>query len=194
VDLILNGGAIRIIVDGRTQRTKQLPPGTVATWGPGQLALGGAVHGGWNWQGEISQAEVITGSHAINYLHPGALSVPRSYWYLPDHIEPFPPTDTGQWLLALVDLLTFIPAGFLIAWSRRPPIHPALATVFAAVLAVALAAGKFLFHDRHTSLANVLGQVIGGLLGALAAWYLARTPRGAAWLRGANPARKKTAA
>lgn len=194
VDVILNGDVIRIIVDGRTQRTKRLPPGTLRTWGPGEVALGGAVHGGFAWHGEIRQAEVLTGSYAVNYISPGALSVPRSYLYLPDHIEPFPPTDTGQWLLALVDLLTFIPVGFLIVWSRRPPINPAFATVFAGVLAVLLAAGKFLFHDRHTSLANVAGQVIGALLGALVAWHLARTQRGAAWLRGWDPGRKKTVA
>jgi hypothetical protein len=58
-----------------------------------------------------------------------------------------------------------------------------VATVLAAVLAVVLAAGKFLFHARHTSQANALGQVIGALLGALVAWQLARTGRGAAWLR-----------
>jgi hypothetical protein len=55
------------------------------------------------------------GNYAVNYVRPGTLSIPRGYWYLPDHIELFPPTQTGQWLLALVDLLTSIPAGFLSA-------------------------------------------------------------------------------
>jgi hypothetical protein len=119
----------------------------------------------------------------VNYIRPGALSIPRSYWYLSDHIEPFPPTQAGEWRLALLDLVTFIPAGFLLVWARRPPVHPVPATLFVAALAVALAAGTFLFHARHTSLANLLGQVIGGLLGALAAWQLARSRRAAAWLR-----------
>jgi prepilin signal peptidase PulO-like enzyme (type II secretory pathway) len=118
---------------------------------------------------------VRTENYTVNYVSPGALSIPRSYWYLPDHIEPFPPTRAGQWWLALLDLVTFIPAGFLIVWSRRQPVHPVPATLFAAALGVVLAAGKFLFADRHTSLANMVGQVIGGLLGALVAWRLARS-------------------
>lgn len=182
VDVLLNGGRIRIELDGRTRLDTTIPGGAVHMWGPGQITLGDAVHGGWPWQGEIRLAEVRTGSYAVNYVRPGALSIPRSYWYLPDHIEPFPPTEAGQWGLALLDLATFIPAGFLIVWSRRPPMHPVPATLLAAALAVALAAGKFLFADRHTSPANVAGQVIGGLLGALVAWRLARAGR-PAWLR-----------
>lgn len=184
VDVLLNGGRIRIELDGRTRLDTTIPGGAVHMWGPGQVTLGDAVHGGWPWQGEIRLAEVRTGNYAVNYVRPGALSIPRSYWYLPDHVEPFPPTDAGQWGLALLDLATFIPAGFLIVWSRRRPVHPALATLATAVLAVALAAGKFLFYERHTSVANVAGQVIGGLLGALLAWWLARTRRPALVRRG----------
>jgi hypothetical protein len=193
VDVLLGHGHIRIAVDGTTRLDQPIPGNTVQRWGPGQISLGDAVHGGTPWQGQIRLAEVRTGSYAVNYIRPGALSIPRSYWYVPDHIEPFPPISTDQWLLAFVDLLTFIPAGFLIVWSRRPPLHPAFATLIAAALAVALAAGKFLFADRHTSLANVLGQVLGALLGALLAWRLARTGR-TGWLRPgpAGPGRKKT--
>jgi hypothetical protein len=183
VDVLLSGDRIRIEVDGRTRLVRQIPGGTLQRWGPGRVALGDAVHGGTPWQGEIRLAEVRTGSYAVNYIRPGALSIPRSYWYLSDHIEPFPPTQAGEWRLALLDLVTFIPAGFLLVWARRPPVHPVPATLFVAALAVALAAGTFLFHARHTSLANLLGQVIGGLLGALAAWQLARSRRAAAWLR-----------
>lgn len=181
LDVLLNGGRIRIAFDGRTRLDTRIPGGSLRTWGAGLISLGDAVHGGWPWQGEIRLAEVRTGSEAVNYVRPGALSIPQTYLYLPDHIEPFPPTESGQWGLALLDLGTFIPAGFLIVWSRRSFMHPVPATVLAAVLAVALGAGKFLFSDRHTSVANVVGQVIGGLLGALVAWRLARTGR-PAWL------------
>ena len=189
VDVLLSGDRLRIEVNSQTLLARRIPGGALQGWGPGQVALGDAVHGGWPWRGEIRLAEVRTGSYAVNYIRPGALSIPRSYWYIPDHIEPFPPTQVEQWWLALLDLVTFIPVGFLIVWSRRPPVHPLPATLFAAALAVALAAGKFLFHDRHTSLANVSGQVIGGLLGALIAWQLARNGR-PTWLRRLQGARR----
>lgn len=183
VDVLLRGDRLRIEVGSRTRLATRIPANTPSAWGPAEIALGDAVHGGNPWQGEIKQAEVRTGGFAVNYVHPGALSIPPNDFYSPDHIEPFPPPDIAQWLRALVDVLTFIPAGFLIVWSRRRPLHPAAATVLAAVLALALAAGKFLFHGRHTSLANVLGQTIGALLGALVAWQLARSARSSMGLR-----------
>ena len=197
VDVAVRGSGVSISVDGRTRLTRSLPAGSLRGWASGQLALGAGVHGEHPWPGQIRTAEVRTAGYTVNYARPGALPVPASWLSTSGHILPFPPTRTGQWLLAFVDLLTFIPAGFLICWARRPPLHPAVATVFAALLAVALAAGKFVFHGRHTSLANVLAQVIGALLGALLAWHLAHSNR-ARWLPRPwpagqpGPARKKT--
>ena len=117
-----------------------------------------------------------------NYVRPGALSMPGRYFYLPDHIEPFPPTDPAEWLTLLLELLLFIPVGLLIVWTRRPPVRLVPATVLAAGLSVALAAGRFLFHGRHMSVADIAVQVAGGLLGAWLAPRLARASRGTAWL------------
>jgi hypothetical protein len=182
VDVMLRRDKIRIYADGRSRLTEHLPAGSTRVWGNGEVALGGEVHGGGAWQGEIHQADVRTTGYAVDYVRPGALSIPASYLYLPDHIEPFPPTNLEQWLLAFVDLLSFIPVGFLIVWARRPPVHPIPATLLAAVLAVMLAAGKFLFHARHTSVANVAMQVVGALLGAWLAWRLAHA-KTTTWLR-----------
>lgn len=195
-EVLLHSRSITISVAGRTRLTRPLPAGAVHGWAPGQLALGGEVQGGFPWQGQIRTAVVATPGYAVNYLRPGALAIPGSYLSAPPHIEPFPPTDVQQWLQALVDLLTFLPVGFLICWSRRPPLRPLPATLLAAAFAVLLSAGKFLFAARHTSVADVAGQVIGALIGALVAWRLARTER-VAWLWPAGqpgPGRKKTAA
>jgi hypothetical protein len=179
VAVLLRPHTIRIAVHGRTRLAERLPVGSLRGWGAGQIALGDEVHGGGPWQGEIRLAEVRTPGRTVNYVRPGALSIPRTYLYLPDHIEPFPPTNLGQWLLAFVDLLSFIPLGFLIVLARRPPMRPVSATVLAAALALALAAGKFLFHARHTSVVNVIAQAVGALLGAWLAGRLAQARRGA---------------
>jgi glycopeptide antibiotics resistance protein len=71
---------------------------------------------------------------------------------------------------AFLHFLSFIPVGFLIVRSRRPPVRPAPATLLAVALAVALAGGKFLFHDRHTEVTDLIVQTAGALLGALLAW------------------------
>src|SRR6185312_9788769 len=85
-----------------------------------------------------------------------------------------------QWLLAFLDMLSFIPFGFLIVLARRPPMRPIPATLLAVALAVALAAGKFLFHGRHTAVLNIVVEAAGGLLGAWLAWRLAHARRSTA--------------
>ena len=50
--------------------------------------------------------------------------------------------------------------------------RPVLATLLAAALALALAAGKFLFYGRHAAMADIVAESAGGLLGAVLAWQL----------------------
>jgi hypothetical protein len=171
VDISLRHGDLRVLVDGVTRLTRRLPPGTAKVWGPGQISLGNEVHGGRPWQGKISIAEVSAPGFAVNYVQPGTLSVPRHYFYFPDHIIPFPP-NARDWADFSADLLSFIPVGFLIVFSRRPLVPPVPATLLSALPAVALGAGKFLFHGRHTSLTMLIMEAVGGLVGALLAWHL----------------------
>lgn len=74
-------------------------------------------------------------------------------------------------------MLSFVPVGFLIVVARKPPVHPILASAIGAALAVLLAAGKFLFHARHKSLAIVVVEAVGAMLGALLASWWAHTRR-----------------
>jgi hypothetical protein len=172
VDLRLLGGDLRINVGARTRLTEHLPADSLQAWGQGQIALGDEVHGGGPWQGQVRLAQVRTPGHAVDYVRPGALSIPASYLYLPDHIESFPPKDLKSWLTVFLHMLTFIPVGFLIVLARRLPVRPVPATLLAAALALALAAGKFLFYGRHAAMADIIAESAGGLLGAVLAWQL----------------------
>jgi hypothetical protein len=78
-------------------------------------------------------------------------------------------------------MASFIPVGFFIVWARRPPRRPVPATVLAAMLAVVLAAGKFLFHGRHVSAASIVLEILGAVVGVLLASQLAQTRSGSAW-------------
>jgi hypothetical protein len=172
VAVVLRHREVRIDVNGRTRLTGHVPPDSRRVWSAGLIALGDEVHGGGPWQGKIRLAEVRTPGHAVNYVRPGALSIPEHYLYFPDHIEPFRPTDHRELLTLFLLLLSFIPVGFLIVWARRPPVRPIPATLFATALALVLAAGRFLFHGRHMAVADIVMQAAGGLLGALLAWRL----------------------
>ena len=184
VDVLMRGDGLRIDVNGTRRLTEQLPGDPLGAWGTGQIALGGEVHGGGAWQGSIRQAEVRTPGHAVDYIQPGALSIPARYLYLPDHVAPFPPEGRGEWEAAFLHFLTFVPVGFLIVWARRPPIRPLPATVLALAFALALAAGKFLFHGRHTEAGgpdradggSVARGCAGLAVGSSSAEGTARTP------------------
>jgi hypothetical protein len=171
VNMMVRHGDVRVEVDGRTRLAHQLPTDFLRVWGHGQIALGDEVHGGGPWRGQISLAQVRAPGHTVDYVRPGELSIPASYLYLPDHIEPFPPGQV-DWLTGFLDLLSFIPLGFLLVLARRPPMRPVPAGLLVAAFAVGLAAGKFLFHGRHTGVLNIVLELIGGLLGVL----LARQP------------------
>jgi hypothetical protein len=174
VELTLQQEEIRIVVNGSTLLFGYMTADPTKLWGQGRIALGNQVHGGGAWQGKIGLAEVTTPGYTVNYVRPGALSIPRRYFYFPDHVIPFPPS--GQdWLDFSADMLSFTPVGFLIVFARRPPVRLLPASVLAALLAVVLAGGKFLFHGRHTAVTMVVMEAAGGLLGALLAHWLSRT-------------------
>jgi hypothetical protein len=165
----LQHGDLRVDVDGTPRLTEHFPPDALKDWGSGRLALGDEVDSSQPWQGQIRTARVRTSSYDIDYLAPGALSIPSTYLYLPDHLEPFPPTSWNQWLRTILNMLAFILVGLLVARWRQPPVRAVPAIVFVVALAVVLAAGKFLFEDRHTSVGVVVLQVTGGVLGVVLA-------------------------
>lgn len=174
VDVLVHNDSIRVQVNGRTRLAAHIPDDSPKVWTAGQIALGDEVHGGGPWQGTIRDAQVSTRGYVVNYVRPGALSIPAHYLYFPDHIEPFPPTDLADWLTFPLQLLLFVPLGFLIVWARRPPMHPIPASLLAAGLIVVLAAGKLLFHGRHIAVAEIVMQAAGVLIGALLGWWWAR--------------------
>ena len=178
VDIVLQHHDIRIAVDGATQLIEAVPADSARVWSQGRIALGDEVQGGGPWQGTIRVAQVRTAGSVVDYIRPGALSIPRSYFYFPDHLLPFPPKGEHQWLDVFLDMVSFLPLGFLIVWARRPPVRVLPATALSAALAVLLAAGKSLFHGRHASVAVIVAEIFGAFLGALLASRLAHAKTG----------------
>ena len=170
VNLTVQDSDLRIVIDGRTRLVAHISADSLRLWSPGLIALGDEVQGGGPWTGQIRLAEVRTPGHAVDYVRPGALSIPQTYLYLPDHFDLFPPAGTERWVALVLDILSFVPVGFLIVLARRPPVPPIPASLLGALIVVTLAAGKFLFHDRHTSPPKVALEAAGMLLGTLLAW------------------------
>ena len=149
VSVIVRRGDLRVDVAGRTRLTARLSADFARPWGAGRIALGDEVHGGGPWPGQIRLARVTTPGHAVNYVRPGRLAIPSSFLYLPDHVEPFPPMGRTSGFTPGSTSVSFLPFGFLVVLAARRPMRVVPATLLAAVFALALGAGKFLFYSGH---------------------------------------------
>lgn len=178
VSVQIAGMRLAVIVDGTVRLNEILPSKPLSAWDSGRIALGNEVHGGRGWSGEIRRAEVTTVGDSIDYVRSAALVVPPSYFYFPDHIAPFPPPTAGEWFILLLHLLSFVIVGFLVMWTRRPPVGVLSATITAFGLAVVLSLGKFFFHGRHTSVADLVTQFLGALIGVLIGQWALRKAKG----------------
>lgn len=109
------------------------------------------------------------------------LETPRRYFYLPDHVSPFPPFSPTEWLQLALHLVSFVPVGFLLVWGRRRSTRRStdvlVAGAVALGLALVLAAGKLLFSERHLAVSDLVVQTVGAVAGAYAAarWCAARS-------------------
>jgi VanZ family protein len=174
IDVVF-GDRVTVAIDGEQRAVQRFGAGSFDLWSGGRLALGAEVNGGGSWQGRIRTAEVRTSAGSVDYVAPGALTVPASYVLLPDHVTPFPPPTPTEWLVLLIHFVSFIPLGYLLVTSRWFRGDVRSATFAAGALALALAAGKFVF-PRHTAVADVVVQVIGAFVGALIATHGRLTP------------------
>jgi VanZ family protein len=173
---------LRVTVDGATRLRERIRPGSLSAWGPGLMVLGDEVHGGRPWQGEIRKAVVRTDAGTVDYTRPGALQTPRRYFYLPDHVSPFPPFNRTEWFALVVHLVSFVPVGILLVWIRRRRTRRSTEVLVAVAIALGIAAvlagGKLLFSERHLAVADLVVQAAGAFVGAYAAtWWRARRKR-----------------
>ena len=96
--------------------------------------------------------------YAVDYVRPGALSIPQRYFYFPDRIEPFRPAvfwDSCSSFLRCCRHSGRLPhrVGSKTACAANPP------TLLAAA-SVVLAAGELLFAARREVVADVVMQLL----------------------------------
>jgi VanZ family protein len=177
LQLAVDDDRLAVAVDGVVRLDERLPAGSLQRWGDGRVALGSEVNGGGSWQGRMRTARVETRTAAVDYVRPRAVDTPDRFVEIGDHVAPFPPPNLTEWLVELLHLISFIPVGFLLVLVLGPPPRLRAAITWAAGIALAMAAAKFLF-PRHTSVADLVVQVTGASLGAvLAARLLANGAR-----------------
>lgn len=190
LEMSVEPGELLAVLDGRVVLRERLPRRSLQNWDPShRVVLGNELGGQRPWLGEIRRAAIRVRGETIDYVEPGLLSVPHSYWALgPAPQEGAPPATGGggggseaRGLHALRDealnFFGFIPLGlFLVLVWRR--LSVAWVTLLCAAVSAATEISQWFLPARDPQFIdlalNVLGGALGGALGRGAQSLLTR--------------------
>jgi hypothetical protein len=179
IQVRIRPGNIEIRVDGDTAISAAMPDRPLANWDPGfRIALGNELSGDNPWLGTIRKASARAGASPIDYLSPGALRFPERFTLKNYHawkIVPF--VDIQDTSAAVQDwainLLGFVPFGWVVVMLRRPRSGVLLAIILSAGISSTIEAGQLLvFAERFPSTQDLIMNTLGGALGA---WFATRS-------------------
>lgn len=173
IDVRITPGSIVIHVDEDIAIIEATPEHPLEDWDPDfRIALGNELSGDNPWLGDIRKAVVRVGERSFDYLASGALSFPERFTLKNYHAWKLIPFADVHNLWASVqdwtiNLLGFIPFGWLVIILRWP--HPGvlLAIALSAGISVTIETGQLLiFSERYPSTQDVMMNTLGGALGA----------------------------
>lgn len=173
IDVRIKPGSIEIRVDGDTVTIAAMPDHPLDDWDPDyRVALGNELSGDSPWLGDIRKAVVWVGDSSFDYLAPGALVIPERFTLKDYHAwnpvafvdAPDKGAAVQDWV---VNLLGFIPFGWLVVMLRWPRPGVVAATVLSAGISLTIELGQLLvFAGRYPSTQDIILNALGGALGA----------------------------
>lgn len=171
--------AVEVAVDGIVVARERQAVDPFERWDTShQLALGDEVTGARPWQGELRQVEVVVGDLRVDYLEPGALSVPERFWYVPIRWRAFFDTEPLGSTFALFDhasAFAIFGAALALALTR-----PRVVVVLAVALGVAVCieVGQLFSPERHAYAVDLGANALGAAVGVAAVrWATSRLGR-----------------
>jgi VanZ family protein len=166
---------IWIEVNGQQELLAPLPRPALSNWERTyRLALGNEFTFERPWQGQVRRAVVHVRGEAFRYTA-AELQKPARYAVVSERLrrlqyELLPLTSSDTLMTkstdAVVNILGFMPFGFLLAFGRRKRISPAAVLVWCAALSLSIEIGQFCFEQRHPSTTDLLCNTLGGMIGA----------------------------
>jgi len=186
IDVRVTPRDIEIRVDGDTSVVAEMPDRPLNNWDPDyRLALGNELSGDRPWLGDIRKANVRIGDRSFDYLATGALRFPERFTLKNSHTVKLIPFVDYQykWVTVqdwMINLLGFVPFGWLVVMLRWPRPGAFLAIVLSAGVSITIEAGQLLiFADRFPSTEDIIMNTLGAALGALLAKRSMHQPNGA---------------
>jgi VanZ family protein len=171
IDLMVNQQGFELLLDGETVLSQPLPEHSLKDWERRfRVGLGNELTSDRPWVGEVSVCQVQAGEQVIDYLAPGALTIPLfahrrqsvydlSFWLRQPHY-----VRDLMW-----NFLAFIPLGFLLATWRGPRGSFVLAVCVCSMSSLFAEAGQAFVEYRMTSILDWVTNTGGAMVGAAAA-------------------------
>ena len=173
IDIRITSKALEISVDGDTLATAPLPDRPLESWDPGyRLALGNELSGDRPWRGDIRKAVVRIDAKSFDYLAHNALNNTETFTVVKDRVGQLVPFVNHLYSRGIVvdwaiNLLGFVPFGWLLVMFRRPRPGVFLATILSAGVSTTIETCQLLFIvDRFPSTEDIILNTLGGAMGA----------------------------
>jgi hypothetical protein len=173
IELRLLRQTVTVEVDEKVVVTERVCDNALASWNRTYpLVLGNELTGDFPWRGEISYAAVTVGDCRVDYLKPGAVHIPSSYWHRPwvQSLDEFMHAEqTGDYVL---NFTSFIPIGFVLAGLGGLRGSLVFAVVTCAIASVGVEIAQICFEHRCSSFVDLGLNVVGATAGAIVARLL----------------------
>lgn len=176
LDLLIEDNALRLTLDGSEVLAESLPKDALQSWNPElPAALGNELTWDRPWLGEITVAVIGSGIEEVDLLRTGSMKLPSGFWSGNDwrliHPRSLFRTDRSTADLVL-NLLCFIPVGFLLVTVRSLPWSLKVSICLLAIGVLFVEAAQLCFAGRYPSAIDWILNVVGTGFGAWLAYYL----------------------
>lgn len=177
IGVAVRGERVTLLVDGQSVLSEALPPQPLSTWNINyDVVLGNEATGDRPWLGELTQAVLSVDEWSLNLLQSSRLEAPARYWSGVSDRSLFA-TRISNWDIdavsdAILNLLCFIPLGFLLVTARGQ--HGSLigAVILCAMISLCMETTQLCFEYRQASSSDWMLNTCGATVGALVARWM----------------------
>lgn len=171
ISLKFTGKGLTVKIGGHLMLNQPLSAAPFSTWSPEYgLAIGNEFTFDRPWLGDIRRAEITTRHYHVDFLEPGMLKAPETYFFPTwkqrqtglSYKQHFSPRLSQDWI---VNFLGFIPFGLIFVLLFQPRLSAPLIIIIGMGLSASIETVQLFLPWRHPSLHDWILNSIGTALG-----------------------------
>jgi VanZ like family len=176
IELDVDHRALSLRINGKIAHVDALPSLPLANWDPTyRMGLGNELTGDRPWLGEIAQATFEVKGKSFDCVNGEKLERPGIYWPMPSWQRIISFLDVRAWQKTdvLLNMMCFVPLGFVLAFLQPTSKSFWLVIGFVAMLSLTVEVAQIGFAQRYSSAIDVMMNILGAAIGATLARRLA---------------------